>query len=183
MSAEYPAHGGDLGTIETHIGILAHRYVELIADQGLQSWSPKRVQDLQSAMRRWLQQQGYGQKEAEQGAAKMAAALSVTLTSEQGRWVLQTRDSAASELAVATAANDSIATHVIDRTFVENGERWIIDYKSAQLDAGLAEAALSQQAENYRSQLERYAAVFMEQGLPIRKAVFFLALGKLVELS
>lgn len=141
------------------------------------------MQDLQPAMRRWLQQQGHSQVEAEQGAAKVAAALGTTLTSEQGRWVLQVRDSAASELAVVIAENDSIATHVIDRTFIENGERWIIDYKSAQLDESLADAALSQQAENYRSQLERYAAVFMEEGLPIRKAVFFLALGKLVELT
>lgn len=183
MSTECLPYSGDLDAIETHIGILAHRYVELIAQNGLQSWSTKRMQDLQPAMRRWLQQQGHSQVEAEQGAAKVAAALGTTLTSEQGRWVLQVRDSAASELAVAIAENDSIATHVIDRTFIENGERWIIDYKSAQLDESLADAALSQQAENYRSQLERYAAVFMEEGLPIRKAVFFLALGKLVELT
>ncbi len=169
-------------SLESDIGILAHRYVELIAEQGLQSWSAKRVQGLQPAMRRWLEQQGHNQKEAEQGAVKVAVALSATLTSEQGRWVLQARDGAVSELAVATAENDGIAMHVIDRTFVENGVRWIIDYKSAQLDASLADAALSQQAENYRPQLERYAAVFMQEGLPIRKAVFFLALGKLIEL-
>jgi len=137
---------------------------------------------MSSSLRRWLQQQGHSPAEAEQGATKVAIALTATLASEQGRWVLRVRDDAASELAVATATNDSIAMHVIDRTFVENGERWIIDYKSAQLDASLADASLSQQAENYRPQLERYAAVFMEEGLPIRKAVFFLALGKLAEI-
>jgi ATP-dependent exoDNAse (exonuclease V) beta subunit len=169
--------------LEASVGILAHRYMELIARDGLPAWPSSRIESLEDIMERWLKQQGHSEQESRQGVASVTKVLIATINSEQGRWVLQTRDSASSELAVATAANDNIATHVIDRTFIEDGERWIIDYKSTQLDESLADAALSQQAENYRSQLERYAAVFMEEGLPIRKAVFFLALGKLIELA
>ncbi|HLD09961.1 MAG TPA: 3'-5' exonuclease, partial [Methylophilaceae bacterium] len=41
VSTDSMPQDGESGTIETHIGILAHRYVELIAQQGLQFWSTK----------------------------------------------------------------------------------------------------------------------------------------------
>ena len=95
------------------------------------------------------------------------------------RHVLQKREQAEAELVLSTADEKRVATHIVDRTFVENDERWVIDYKSARLDAidGLA-----RYAEQYRPQLERYAGLFTREGRPVRKAVFFLAHGKLVEL-
>jgi ATP-dependent exoDNAse (exonuclease V) beta subunit len=164
--------------LEKHIGILAHRYAELIAQSELTSWNAQRLQNLQPAMHHWLQQQGHNQPEAEQGATRVNRILTTTLNSEQGRWVLQTRANAATEFAVTTTAKDILSTHIIDRTFIENNERWIIDYKSSELNTDY----MTQEAEYHRPQLERYAALFANEGLPVRKAVFFLSAGKLVEL-
>ena len=72
---------------------------------------------------------------------------------------------------------------MIDRTFIENGERWIIDYKTVRFEPDAPESELKARAEIYRQQLERYAALFDGKGLPIRKAVFFIAHGRLVELD
>jgi hypothetical protein len=48
----------------------------------------------------------------------------------------------------------------------------VIDYKSAALtEAG--------EAERYRQQLERYARLFVDESLPVRMAVLFLASGEL----
>jgi ATP-dependent helicase/nuclease subunit A len=71
---------------------------------------------------------------------------------------------------------------VLDRTFVEDGQRWIVDYKSTLLDAAVTTEALRAIAENHRPQLERYAALFANESLPIRKTIFFLSIGRLVEL-
>ena len=67
-------------------------------------------------------------------------------------------------------------TRIIDRTFVEDGTRWIIDYKTATPASDLAA-----HATHYRAQLARYVDLFTDEGLPVRAAIFFAALGRLVE--
>jgi ATP-dependent exoDNAse (exonuclease V) beta subunit len=167
--------------LDADIGTLAHRYVEIMALGDLHQWSPQRIRELQPAMQRWLIQHGHAEADASRGAGRVASALSATLSSEQGRWVLKAREQAAAEMALVTVEGTRDANHIVDRTFVENGERWVIDYKSARLGE-VSEDAMEQQAEQYRAQLERYARLFMQEGLPVRKAVFFLAYGRMVEL-
>lgn len=169
--------------LDASVGTLAHRYVEMIARQGQEAWTTTRINSLRPAMQRWLTQQSHTDKAAIEGAERVVAALHATLATEQGRWVLQQRPQSSVELAIAALDNDTVATHVVDRTFIEDGIRWIIDYKSVPLSADIPDANLSLFAERYRPQLERYAALFKDEGLPIRKAVFFLSLGRLLTLD
>jgi hypothetical protein len=74
-------------------------------------------------------------------------------------------------------------TRVIDRSFVEDGVRWIIDYKTAGLGADADAARLTAHAERYRPQLEAYAGFFAGGGLPVRLAVFYVAHGILASLE
>jgi len=73
-----------------------------------------------------------------------------------------------------------VKSYVIDRTFIEDGIRWIIDYKSVSLESNLADSELKIIAEQYHTQLEDYATLFADQATPIQKAILFLSLGKLV---
>ena len=171
------------GSLEANCGTLAHLYLEMIARDGVEHWPPQRLQGLLPAMCAWLAGQGHAQEEAGQGAARVEQVLRSTLNSEAGQWVLRGRAGAASEFAVATADGSRIATHVVDRTFVEDCVRWVVDYKSARLGDAVPEEALNRQAARYRPQLERYAALFRYEGLPIRMGVLFMAHGKLVELD
>jgi hypothetical protein len=66
----------------------------------------------------------------------------------------------------------------IDRSFVADGARWIIDYKTARLP----ESELADRAESHRPQLERYARLFAGDPLPVRLAIYFPLQGRLVEL-
>lgn len=166
-------------SLEADIGTLAHRYMELIARQGLTNWLPERIAGLRPAMRHWLHSRGHAPLDAERGVDQVAAVLEISLASKDGQWVLQARQAAASELALAAVAGEGVAGHVIDRTFVENGVRWIIDYKSAALAEGISQRELEAIAGNYREQLERYEKLFSNEGLPVRKAVFFLSAGRL----
>lgn len=168
-------------SIEASCGTLAHLYMEMMAQDGIEGWPPERVQGLEPAMRRWLVQQGYDEQIATTGAQRVLRVLLTTLASEPGRWILRRREQSASEYVLVAVDDERVAQHIMDCTFVENGERWVIDYKSAAL-AEVLPAAANQLAERYRPQLERYARLFAGEGLTIRKAVFFLASGQLVEL-
>jgi ATP-dependent exoDNAse (exonuclease V) beta subunit len=133
------------------------------------------------AMVRWLIQQGHTSLVATQGATLSIGLLKKTLESEQGRWALQAHSRAQNELELERQTDGLvIQKRVIDRTFVENGVRWIVDYKTIALDVSFDEAGLKQAAEPYRQQLEQYGALFIDEGLEIKLAVYFVSIGKLV---
>lgn len=169
--------------LHKNCGTLAHLYMELFAKADLQTWTNQRLQQCQPAMQKWLMQQGHTAKNAEQGAAQVLAALNVTLNSEAGQWVLQNHTDAASELSLLQTEENGVKNHVIDRTFIAEGNRWVVDYKLTNLDEALgSESNLAVAAEQHRPQLERYAGLLTNESLAIKKAVLFLSVGKLVEL-
>lgn len=172
--------------LDASVGTLVHAYLEIVAKDGAEAWTSERIRQLAPAMTLWLVRRGHAAGEAKEGASRVAACLTATLASSEGRWVLAQREGGATELALTARSQDMIATHVVDRSFVEDGARWIIDYKTSRVE-GVGgdegdEAALLNHAERYRAQLERYAGLFADEGLPLRLAIFYAAVGRLVEL-
>ena len=73
---------------------------------------------------------------------------------------------------------------MIDRIFVADGVRWIIDYKTVRLAADEDQAsALRRRAEGFRPQLERYAALFAGDPRPLKMAIWFALQGRLLVLD
>jgi ATP-dependent exoDNAse (exonuclease V) beta subunit len=169
-------------SLEADIGTLTHRYLELIARQGIGAWTIARVGTLQPAMQRWLIQQGHQQREAAQGAEMVASLINTALQSREGKWVLQLRDYASQELALEYFDGEAVKKRIIDRTFVEQGTRWIIDYKTTWAVSDLSDDQLQQAAAAHQAQLKEYAALFAHKGLPIKTAVFFVNIGRLIEI-
>jgi len=191
---------GDIA-LEASVGTLVHRCLELIAraahdagqgrqapreGDGLAGWSAQRVRSLAPAYRRWLVEAGHGSEDARAGAERVVTALCRTITSPAGRWILAQHDLAGAEQAWSARGVEEGATvtvnHVIDRIFIADGCRWIVDYKMVHAEADEPAAALQARAEEYRPQLERYAALFFTDPLPLRMAIFFPLQGVLVEL-
>jgi ATP-dependent helicase/nuclease subunit A len=168
--------------LDADIGILTHLYLQVVAENDIKNWSIERIKPLISAMERWFKQKGYNATDVTQGAARVNKLLQNTLASEQGLWVLQNRESAASELAIEAKEQQEVSRKIIDRTFIDNGTRWIIDYKSVALANDTSDIALKTIAEQYQTQLNAYALLFANEGLPIQKAIFFVSLGKLIKL-
>jgi ATP-dependent exoDNAse (exonuclease V) beta subunit len=164
-------------------GTLAHLYLELISNTGLAKWSAERIATCKPAMEQWLQQQGHHHAVSIIAAEDVIALLHTTMASKDGQWVLQERENATSELSIATIAELQVRKKVIDRTFVENNVRWIVDYKSEPMSAAASHDELLLRAEAYRAQLESYATLFTHEAYPIKKAVLFLTLGKLVTID
>ena len=65
-------------------------------------------------------------------------------------------------------------TLIPDRSFVDNGIRWLIDYKTV-----FNETNLKSHAGLYKSQLDTYAKIFNDN-YPIKKAIYFCKDGELI---
>jgi len=169
--------------IDADIGTLVHRHLELIARQGLAQWPVENIDRQQAICQHWLRTRGHFAADADAGAQRAVAALRSALTSEAGRWILSRQDQAASELCLCAQDGSTTQMHAVDRTFINDGYRWIVDYKCVRLPTAATPADFLRQAEEYRPQLERYASLFVREGLPCRLAIFFVEQGRLCELA
>jgi len=173
-------------TLDAAVGTLVHRCLELIANEGLAHWSAERARALEAAYRRWLTQAGHGATAAADGAGTVVDALCQTLASADGRWVLTRHAAAAAEQAWSSRGEGEgsavAVNHVIDRIFVADGCRWIIDYKTVRPPPGHGADFLRARAADYGPQLARYASLFAGDAMPVRRAIFFPLQGLLVEL-
>jgi len=167
-------------SLEASLGTLVHRALERVARDGLAHWSAERVAGLAPAWQRWLQAQGHGPEAAAAAAVSAVAAVSRTLASDTGRWLLADHAESGIEQAWSSrAADGSVANHIIDRCFVADGYRWIIDYKTVHLP----DDELAARARLYRPQLARYAGLFADSDWPLRTAIYFPLQDRLVELA
>ncbi len=89
------------------------------------------------------------------------------LTDEFGQLVLRHHDEEDSELVLhRRLSNGEFLTRVIDRTFVFENSRWIIDYKSSEPQENeLLEIFLRREVRAYKQQIQEYVSLFknMEQ--------------------
>jgi ATP-dependent exoDNAse (exonuclease V) beta subunit len=172
--------------IDRHIGTLTHRYLEAIAHDGLEAWPVSRVSALLPVMTRLLIQEGHHQDEASMAAQHVILEITGALLSEAGRWLLGPRTAAACEVPMSRLqpeTQDAFEHHVIDRIFIDEGIRWIIDYKTLRADQPLTQEALHSKALSYQSQLSRYASLFAVDPTPTRTAIFFPAHGTLIDIT
>jgi ATP-dependent helicase/nuclease subunit A len=114
---------------------------------------------------------------------RVVAALERVWTDPTGRWVLEPRAEAWCELRLSRLLAGRIEHLQLDRSFVaEDGERWIIDYKTGRHLGADVEAFLDAEVERYRLQLESYAqAMAAIDARPLRVALYFPLLGRLKE--
>ncbi len=183
-ATEFPLYLAN-SSLAPDVGTLVHRYLELIAGEGLERWSPARVQQCLPYCEKWLRQQGHEVTTSQQGAARVLRALTHALTSERGRWMLQARVEDACELRLTQLDEEigGLRNHIVDRTFIEDGVRWIIDYKTSVHEGGDVAAFIAAKRAEYAPQLARYAALFAHEGLPVRQALYFADLDHFEELA
>ena len=99
------------------------------------------------------------------------------------QWILAKRASAQSEAGFSAHLGGRLVNLRVDRTFLEDGTRYIIDYKSARPRAKESRAKFrARQIAEHEGQLERYARVFKEiEGLPVVAALFLTSIPELLK--
>jgi ATP-dependent exoDNAse (exonuclease V) beta subunit len=110
--------------------------------------------------------------------------LADVMTDPDGRWLLSAHPGAEAEFPVTTVIDGQFQNLIFDRTFEAEGERWLVDYKTAvPAENGDLEAFVREEVSRYRGQLARYAeaaeALFGRRPLI---AIYFTALPRLVRL-
>jgi ATP-dependent exoDNAse (exonuclease V) beta subunit len=162
------------------IGMVAHRILRQIAEDGLDSWTLKRVEAQRQRVARDLSALGFTGAEAAAAVEQVLASIRTMLADSRGRWLFDPRHADAhSELAVTEWRDGSFVHRVLDRTFVDaGGTRWIIDFKLSRHEGGGVDAFLDNERERYRAQLDSYAGAMRAlDARPIRLGLYFPLLG------
>jgi ATP-dependent helicase/nuclease subunit A len=142
------------------VGTVTHAFLQQIAREGLDRWTPERVAQSAKAFRVALTAEGVPASELPAATEKVTRALRSAITEERGRWILSPHSEAASELELSGVIDDRVLRIKIDRTFVDgDGTRWIVDYKTADIGGSSLDGFLNVQEEKYRPDLERYARI------------------------
>jgi ATP-dependent helicase/nuclease subunit A len=165
-------------------GNLVHRLLQLIAEQGPGAWSAGgAMAGRQDWCRKQLLAEGVHDEKADSIITLTTRAVENCLSSERGNWILAARQDAQCELAVTAVLDGQPRSLVLDRTFVEEGVRWIIDYKTSTHGGGDLEGFLKNEADRYREQLLRYRdALAINETRPIRTALYFPLLDRFCEI-
>ncbi|MBK7590133.1 MAG: UvrD-helicase domain-containing protein [Betaproteobacteria bacterium] len=163
--------------VARHVGVVAHRVYARIAREGLSRWDRERVAGQRRRLQQELAAEGVDGSALADAWAALEAALVGVLGSERGRWLFApTHEAAASEWALAglDPEDHRLAHVVIDRSFVADGVRWIVDFKTGSHEGGDRDAFLDAEVLRYRSQLERYGRLVRQlDPRPLRLALFY----------
>lgn len=160
------------GETARQVGILVHGELqrldpESIDDAGLRARAPH--------FRHWLGLQGVPRERLDEACARVVAALLAIRADPRGRWILRSgRGCDWREYALSGLCDGALIHVVLDRSFIDDGVRWVIDYKTSEHQGGGAEEFLAREVERYRPQMRRYAGLVRHLGPePVRVGLYF----------
>lgn len=157
------------------IGVATHRLLQHLARQGTGHWHEARLAALTGVARTMLRDAGLDPGRLADAAHKVVRALARCLDDPRGRWLLDpTHQDAHCEWALSGRLDGRVVQAVIDRSFVDAGQRWIIDYKTGHHGGADLEGFLDAERLRYAPQLALYARLVAAlDRRPIRLALYF----------
>jgi ATP-dependent exoDNAse (exonuclease V) beta subunit len=175
----------NMDTRARHQGTVLHRTLKQIASEGIDNWPYQRRLQLPEAWTAQLKQSGILATSGE--LQSLSQAVETMLADKQGRWILQPHPEHQSEqpLSYYDKKTASTAIAVIDRTFIDNDTRWIIDYKFSRPEDGETEHSFAQrQTAIYKAKLQQYASLYQQlDNRPVRCALYFPQIALFHEVS
>ena len=158
-----------------HTGTVLHRILRQMVVEGVNTWDLGTIDSRKPFWNIQLRQLGITQTDEALGL--ISRAVSNCLESETAQWLLNSQhtDSQCEYAIGYITENGKPKTAILDRTFMENGTRWIIDYKMAEPTKGESQKEfLSHQTQQYKAQLAHYALLCSQgDGRPIKTALYF----------
>ncbi|HYP80430.1 MAG TPA: 3'-5' exonuclease, partial [Steroidobacteraceae bacterium] len=130
-----------------------------------------------------LRESGISETTAAEAAARVVACLTRVLHDPRARWMLGTAHrEARSEWRLSGIIDGRLRNAVIDRSFIDEGCRWVIDFKTGTHAGGGLDEFLQAERERYRAQLELYRRLASRTGPePVRAALYYPWLGEFLE--
>ena len=170
---DFAAIGKQGNRLERVIGMVVHRVFELLA----------RAEVLPKAgdgrVNHWIRSNIHPSlppAQAQSAFERSERLVSLALSCEVGRWILNARSEAYSELELTRLSDNEVTRHVVDRTFYDeaSGIRWVIDLKPVSPQRGSLSGFEAREHALYGPQLENYALVAdlpWVKNAPIRRRV------------
>ncbi|MCY4129141.1 MAG: UvrD-helicase domain-containing protein [Gammaproteobacteria bacterium] len=163
------------------IGQLVHGELQRMVEVGsLELPDSQRVE----MWRNDLRIQGFSARQIGDMLETVQDQLRRTVSSDVGHWLLNANH-VQSEVEAAYTANkgSNQRISIVDRTFIHEGYRWIVDYKTSMIPDD-RDLPLDEKALNFQPQLVRYAELFEAfDATPIKAAIFFTDVAELVEVD
>lgn len=159
-----------------YMGLLVHRVIRQMAENGLVVWDEARIKKSRSLFDVALAQTGVPEPERPAAVNTVSQALTNLIHDNRGQWILSDKHlHAQNELGLGGFVDGRLVQVFLDRTFIDcEGTRWIIDYKTSRHEGPGSEQFLDREQERYQPQLEGYARLMQQQGeAPIRLALYF----------
>ena len=168
-----------------HLGTVLHRTLKQIGQDGIDCWPQQRRANLRDFWTSSLKQIGIIVSIIELDS--LMTAIENILSDEKGRWILgnHIESHCEHELSYFDTDSQTVKTSVIDRTFVEDDTRWIIDYKySRPNDNETTQQFAQRQTEAYRGQLRHYAQLYRHiDKYSVRCALYFPQTAVFIEVA
>lgn len=149
-----------------HTGTVLHNQLQRLTETGIRQWSDAWADRQRPFWTQQLRALGWHGESLQVAINTIRLGLQRTLEDAEGLWLLDpSHADSQCELALHHWGENGARELVIDRTFVVDGVRWIIDYKSSTPAAGQSlEQFFAQEIDEYRGQLKRYCAAFQALG-------------------
>ena len=153
--------------LQRRVGVVVHQMLQRM-------YAPDLLDFGEDRLRTALRQEGLAGEKLDEAVSRALSALGNIVADERGRWILSRNPRDEREIALTTVLDGRAQRYVVDRTFVFEGTRWIIDYKTSDHTGGDLEGFLDNEQQRYRSQLEGYAGVLqsLESG-PVNLGLYF----------
>jgi ATP-dependent exoDNAse (exonuclease V) beta subunit len=140
------------------IGTLLHRTLRLLVIEGIEQWTPERINKQQSSWAIQIKQAGI--VDTKGALAVLNEALDKCLADHTQHWIFD-RSHRQSYCEFALNYLDQqgrISSAIIDRCFIIDDTQWIVDYKTSLPTPGQSlDDFLQQQGQAYQAQLALYA--------------------------
>ena len=160
--------------IKRQLGNIVHQAFQWLATYGIEQWEKERSR-FQKIWHQNLFANGVTEINITHVLKTINLALENSFECAKGQWLLRQHDKDSQEYSLTASLKGEIKHIIIDRTFIENGIRWIIDYKTSMPhEDELLEIFLANEKKLYLPQLELYATILrLKEDLPIRLALYF----------
>ncbi len=159
------------------VGTVCHQWMQILGERGEFNFTNNASE--QQAIRHQLLEVGVLPKDIKKAVERVGQILLHCVKDKRGQWVLNNQhEDSQFELALAGVVDDAVVHCRLDRTFVDEGTRWIVDYKTSRHDDNNKEEFLDTEMTRYKPQLEQYAKLMSNlDSRPIKLGLYYPAFG------
>jgi len=173
--------------LQADVGIIIHRLLQLVVQQGISYFSAERLQSLKPGWSDYLTHLGYATAQIDSAVERVETTITKTLEAENINWIFnQKLQDSQAELAIHSIVEGNLRTDRLDLSFIdEHDVRWIVDYKTAEPAKNQSnEDFVAQQLYLHAEQLARYKARYLQfEPRQIKTALLLTAIPQLVEVG